>query len=77
VESRQEQLQKVITQIDRAGLRVPAAILLDLLAPLDVISSQIAQFAHPFMRGTSLDPYARLLTETANWEELRELLSHQ
>jgi len=77
VESHREQIQKLATEIERVGLRAPATILLDLLAPLDVISSQIAQFARPLVRGTSLDPYAGLLTETANWQELRRLLSRQ
>ncbi|NTW97193.1 MAG: hypothetical protein HGB28_01420 [Oscillochloris sp.] len=77
MESRQEQLQKMAAEIERVGLRAPATMLLDLLAPLDVISSQIAQFARPLVRGTSLDPYAGLLAETANWQELRRLLSRQ
>jgi hypothetical protein len=77
VDNRHESLHVLAEQIERAGLRAPAAILLDLLCPLDVISSQMAQFSRPLVRGTSLDPYAELLAETASWQELRRLLSRQ
>ncbi|MBX0327592.1 hypothetical protein K2Z83_07870 [Oscillochloris sp. ZM17-4] len=77
MDDRHDGLQKLAEHIDRAGLRAPAAILLDLLCPLDVISSQIAQFARPLVRGTGLDPYAGLLAEAASWQELRRLLSRQ
>jgi hypothetical protein len=64
-------------QIERAGLRAPAAMLLDVLSPLDVISCQLALFTRPLVRGTSLHPYADLLTDSANWQELRRLLARQ
>ncbi|NNJ10503.1 hypothetical protein EKD04_009200 [Chloroflexales bacterium ZM16-3] len=77
MENYHDSLHDLAAQIDRVGLHAPATILLDLLCPLDVISSQIAQFARPLVRGTSLDPYARLLAEPASWQELRRLLSRQ
>jgi hypothetical protein len=40
-----------------------------------VIGSQLALFARPFLRGTGLDPYARLLEDSASWQELRRLLA--
>ncbi|MEI6776694.1 MAG: hypothetical protein WCK70_07315 [Chloroflexales bacterium] len=69
--------QHIAQQIERAGLREPAAILLDVLRPLDVISSQLALFVRPLVRGTGLYPYADLLTDTATWHMLRRLLAHQ
>ncbi len=62
-------------RIERTGLRAPVAILLDVLSPLDVISSQMALFARPLVRGTGLYSYASLLTDTASWQELRKLLA--
>jgi hypothetical protein len=58
-------------------MRAPAALLLDVLSPLDVISSQMALFARPLLRGTTLHPYADLLADSASWQELRRLLSRQ
>jgi hypothetical protein len=77
VDDQQEALQKMVASIERAGLRAPAMILLDLLCPLDVISSQLVQFVRPLVRGTSLSAYAGLLAEAASWQELRRLLSRQ
>jgi hypothetical protein len=70
-------LGQMAERIERAGLRAPAAILLDVLSPLDVIGSQLALFARPLVRGTGLHPYADLLTDTASWQELRRLLARQ
>jgi hypothetical protein len=64
-------------QIERAGMRAPVAILLDVLRPLDVISSQLALFARPLVRGTGLHAYADILTDSASWQELRGLLARQ
>jgi hypothetical protein len=70
-------LRQVAQRIERAGLRTPAAILLDVLSPLDVLSSQLALLARPLVRGTGLYPYANLLTDAASWQELRRLLAPQ
>lgn len=70
-------LGHVAQRIERAGLRAPVAILLDVLGPLDVISCQLALFVRPLVRGTGLYPYANLLTDAASWQELRRLLSRQ
>lgn len=73
----QHSMQELVRQIEGAGLQAPALIVLDLLSPLDVISSQLVQFMRPLVRGTSIDSYAGLLAETANWQELRRLLTRQ
>jgi hypothetical protein len=75
VDERAATIRRLAEGIDRAGLRAPAALILDLLSPVDVISSQLALLAHPFVRGTGLDPYARLLADSASWQELRRLLA--
>ena len=75
MDERDAALRRLAAAIDRAGLRAPASLALDLFSPVDVISSQLAQLARPLLRGTGLDPYARLLADTASWQELRRLLS--
>jgi hypothetical protein len=73
----EEPLRDLATGIERAGLRVPAAMLLEILSPLDVISSQLARFSQPLVGGTAAEPVARALGEAAAWAELRRLLGHQ
>lgn len=63
--------------IARSGLRAPAALLLDLLSPLDVISCQAARFGRPFVGGTGLAPVLAALEEPAAWAELRRRLERQ
>nr|WP_044201008.1 hypothetical protein [Oscillochloris trichoides] len=70
-------LTQLATAITRAGWRPTALLMLDLLGPLDVISSQAVLFTRPLLRGTSLDTYAHLLSEPANWHALRQLLEVQ
>ena len=75
VDDQKTALRQIVQRIERTGLRAPVAILLDVLSPLDVISSQMALFARPLVRGTGLYSYASLLTDTASWQELRKLLA--
>jgi hypothetical protein len=77
VDDRAATLEQMARRIEQAGLRAPAAMLLDLLSPLDVISCQLALFTRPLVRGTALYPYADLLTESANWQALRSLIARQ
>lgn len=67
-------LRRLATGADRTGLRVPASILLDALSPLDVVCSQLARFALPFVGGTGAEPFAAALSEAGAWHELRRLL---
>jgi hypothetical protein len=72
----EETLRHLVARIDRAGLRAPLALALDVLRPLDVVSSQAAIFVQPFVRGSGLERYAALLAEAEHWPELRRSL-HQ
>lgn len=74
---RSEALGRMAAAIERSGLAGPAAILLDTLAPLDVITSQIAQFGRPLLGGTPYAMYAAVLAEVDSWKELRRLLARQ
>lgn len=73
-DTRREDLQGLVQAIERAGLRAPLALMLDALRPIDVISSQCAQFTRPFLHGHSWRRYADVLAEEQSWQELRRLL---
>jgi hypothetical protein len=68
-------LAQLADRIARSPLHTALCLTLDLLSPIDVISSQLAQFARPLVSGTGLEPYASLLADRASWPELRRLLS--
>lgn len=74
-EQRTETLQRLATAITRTGLYVPASIALDIMQPLDFLSSQVALFVQPFTTGCRWEHYALVLTEETSWKELRSLLS--
>jgi hypothetical protein len=67
-------LASLVARVDALGLRVPAAILLDALRPLDIVGSQLARFSMPFVGGTKAEPLAAALSEAEAWRELRRLL---
>lgn len=75
--SHNDAIQSLATAIDRVGLRNPVALFLDILKPLEFMSSQIAQFSRPFVYGSRWEHYAVALTEEASWEYLRRALSEQ
>ena len=57
----------------RHNLHGSARLLLDLVAPLDVINSQLALFSRPFLSG-SWRRTATALSEPEAWQHLRNLL---
>lgn len=65
----------LVAGIERAGLRAPVALLLDVFSPLDVVSSQLARFSRPLVGGTRAEPVVTALEEAAAWAELRRLLA--
>lgn len=74
MDARDEPLRRLAAGLGRAGLRVPASILLGALSPLDLISSELARFSLPLVGGTGVEPYAAALADAAAWGELRRLL---
>lgn len=76
-QQRSETLQRLAQAITRTGLREPLSIALDVLRPLDFLSSQVVLFVRPFTTGYSFEQYAIVLTEESSWKELRSLLSRQ
>ena len=67
-------LQRLVSGVDRAGMRAPIGLILDMLSPIDVLSSQLARFSLPFLGGTRAETYALVLGEPDAWRELRRLL---
>lgn len=70
-------LSRLVAHLERSGLREPTAILLEMISPVDLISSQIARFGQPFARGTGAEPLIERLGDAAAWAELRRLLAAQ
>ncbi len=68
-------LRQLVEQIDRAGLSVPVAIILQIVAPLDVLCSHGAHLIAPLARGTALGPVCELMATPAHWPLLRDLLT--
>jgi hypothetical protein len=76
-EQRNETLHRLAERITRLGIRTPVSIILDAFSPFDVLSSQFAIMARPFVSGYCWEQYARVLTDETSWRELRRLLSGQ
>ncbi|NJK79292.1 MAG: hypothetical protein HC876_06025 [Chloroflexaceae bacterium] len=70
-------LQQLAHSIRRFGLTALATLLLDMLRPLDVLSSQAALFCQPYIRGHQWERYATVLSEPQNWHTLRHLLQDE
>ncbi|WP_322495376.1 hypothetical protein [Chloroflexus sp.] len=70
-------LHHLADQIERAGLSVPVAMVLQIVAPLDVVCSQGAQALAPLARGTRWAGVIELLTTPAHWPALRDLLQER
>lgn len=67
-------VQDVVAWIQRAGLEEPVLFALTLFQPLAFIGSQMALFAHPFLRGSRGEHYLLPFTEERGWEELYTIL---
>ncbi|PDW03859.1 hypothetical protein [Candidatus Viridilinea mediisalina] len=74
---REEPLVRLVAAVEQAGLRGPALLFLDLLRPVDLITSNLVGFGRPFVVGTTLEPFVVRLGEAAAWAELRRLLAAQ
>ena len=68
-------LRNLADGIRRAGMATPIRIALDVCAPLDVISSQLALFVRPFTDGSRWQSYAQALSNEQGWQQLRSLLA--
>lgn len=68
-------LDTLVQRTAQAGLVQPLRLALDILRPLDVICSQCALFAQPFVRGTAWEQPVALLGEADAWQHLRTRLA--
>lgn len=72
-----EPIYQLAEAIERAGMREAAMLALDVLRPVDLISSQIAQFSRPFLIGHTWEPYATALAAQGGLAALRKLLTRE
>lgn len=70
-------LEQLVGRIEQVGLHKPAQLLLDIFAPIDVVSAQLALFISPFTTGSRLKNYATVLSQERSWKELRRILARQ
>lgn len=73
--SPEEPLVSLAALLERAGLRTPTLLILEMFGPIDVLSSNLVRFGMPFVRGTRIEPVATALGEPDGWGELRQLLA--
>ena len=70
-------LQNLAAGIARRRLTAPARILLDLIAPLGFLASQLALFVRPFAPFGQWRDYLMALEEEAGWQKLQSLVGDQ
>lgn len=70
-----EALERAATWLVQNGLQVPTQLMLDALAPLDFLNTQVALFVQPFTNRSRWDLLTRALTQEQGWAELRRLLA--
>jgi predicted oxidoreductase (fatty acid repression mutant protein) len=74
-EAHDESLQQLATQIERSSMREAIVFALDVLRPVDLLSSQFAQFSRPFLAHSRWAVYAAALAQEESWTTLRRLLN--
>jgi len=72
-----EALRDLSQRLARAGLHDSAALVLDIIKPLDFLSSQVALFCQPFVRSGPWGQSTAALTDEAGWQELRQFLAQE
>ncbi len=73
-DSQDAQLRALAAKIEQVGLEAPVRLVLDILHPVDVLSSQCALLLHPFLRGTRWAAPCAALSERQAWAALRQML---
>jgi hypothetical protein len=70
-----EPLEQLADAIAQRGLTAPARMMLDILAPLGVLASQMTLFVRPFVPGDHWTRYIDALSDAQGWERLRDILN--
>jgi hypothetical protein len=73
-EQRLQILQQIAEAIARRRLAVPARIVLDVLAPLGFLSSQVALFLRPLTPLGRWRMYVMALEDEQSWQVLQRLV---
>jgi hypothetical protein len=76
-EQRAHILRQLTAAITRHRLTAPARIMLDVLAPVGFIASQVAQFATPLTPQGRWRDYTSALDDELGWKLLRQLVDQQ
>ena len=74
-EEQEQALRQLATAIEQRGMLTPARMLLDALAPLNIIASQIALALHPLIPEAHWRLYISALGKTDSWEALQRILN--
>ncbi|MCS6940054.1 MAG: hypothetical protein RMJ55_07910 [Roseiflexaceae bacterium] len=70
-----ESLERLANAIAQRGLATPARIMLDIIAPLGFLASQVTLFARPFVPVSRWTRYVEALSEEQGWKQLRDILN--
>jgi len=74
-EPRTEPIEQLARAIAQRGLTTPARIILDIIAPLDFLASQVTLFARPFIPGNRWTRTIDALCDARGWRMLHDLLN--
>jgi hypothetical protein len=74
-EEQGQALRELAAAIEQRGMLTPARMLVDTLAPLNIIASQIALAIHPLVPKAHWRLYISALGETESWEVLQRILN--
>lgn len=70
-----EPLEQLANAIAQRGLATPVRIMLDIVAPLGFLASQVTLFARPFVPVSRWTRYVDALSDARGWEQLRDILN--
>lgn len=68
-------VQRLADEIEARGLATPVRMILDIVSPLDIVSSQLALFIAPFTTGSRFYDYSSCFSHERAWKELRRILA--
>jgi hypothetical protein len=76
-DQRTQVLQELADTLSRRRLLVPARMLLDVVAPLGVMASQVALFAQPFLPHSRWRAYVAALDDEYGWKVLHHMVDQR
>jgi len=70
-----ESIEQLARAIEQRGLTTPARIMIDIIAPLGFLASQVTLFARPFIPGNRWTRTIDALCDARGWRMLHDLLN--